>query len=133
ACLMGLLAFDARRYLPSAARLLEDEHTIEAAALALGESRLIEALPLLRNAVEEPRPAGVTRTLLLAAALMRRDEATDWLLEVVRTARESIAVLAVRALAVHRDVPDVAARARKAAEARGSGAIAEEVEAILRE
>ncbi|MGC9350097.1 MAG: HEAT repeat domain-containing protein [Anaerolineae bacterium] len=56
----------------------------EAAAVALGESRLVQAFPFLETAWEDTRDADLRRTFLLAIALLRQDRATDFLISLVR-------------------------------------------------
>lgn len=55
----------------------------ESAALALGESRLSVALPLLLASWEEAGDPSVRRTILLALALLRSDAGVDALLTVL--------------------------------------------------
>jgi hypothetical protein len=84
-CLLGLLRLDARGETPFVASFLEkDDPAAEAAAIALGESRLPEALPVLRAWREPARRRGLGRAALLAIAALRRDEAVDLLLAVAR-------------------------------------------------
>ena len=71
----------------------------EAAAIALGESRLVEALPLLRGWLERASRRGLARVALLAIAALRRDEAVDLLLAIAKDepgplAREALSALA---------------------------------------
>jgi HEAT repeat protein len=117
----GLLRLDARRYLPVvAAGLAQGSNAADAAALALGESRLAEALPVLKGALagaSGPREQG---TVLMAIALLRSDEAIDLLVSLVEKAPEAEAAAAIGALALHRHDARIAGRAREAATARGS-------------
>lgn len=69
-----------------------------AAALALGESHLPEAFPLLREAWEDIRWMGRRESLLTPIALVRSDEAFQFLLGVVKDERVDEAAEAVRAL-----------------------------------
>jgi HEAT repeat protein len=120
ACYRGMLALVPRRYLQVvAAALAEGE---EAAAIALGESRLPEALPVLKRELD----AGGGRMLesvVLGIALLRSDEANAALVEVVAKAPEVKAAAAIGALAMHRHDEKLAARLREAVEARGSRAL----------
>jgi HEAT repeat protein len=54
---------------------------IEAAALALGQSKLEAALPALTAAWPFLRASPVATTLLMAVSLTRSDRAADWLIE----------------------------------------------------
>jgi HEAT repeat protein len=118
-CLESILALAPRSSLPFFAALLKgrDERG-EAAALALGASRLTAALPLLLAYCEEETTDARARTGYLALALLRDDAANDYLLGVVRDGDSPDAVAAARALATFRDEPRLAARLRAAAEGR---------------
>jgi HEAT repeat protein len=99
-CLLSLLRLDARGEMPFVASFLQKEDEAAAsAAIALGESRLPEALPVLRAWLEPARRRGLGRAALLAVAALRRDEAVDLLLAVARdeepeAARDALAALA---------------------------------------
>ena len=60
----------------------------EAAAMALGRSRLAEALDPLKECLERCHSAELRQQLLLAIAILRRPAATDYLIELVATAEE---------------------------------------------
>jgi hypothetical protein len=96
-----------------------DEERFEAAAIALGSSRHPEALRLLVEAAE--RPAGWNRRkyLFRAIALIRGDEAAEYLATVVSEAPEGVAMLVLEVLgdvgADHR----LRDRLAEAVEARG--------------
>jgi HEAT repeat protein len=62
----------------------EDVAVQEAAAVALGESRLVQAFPFLETTWEDALDADLRRTFLLAIALLRQDRATDFLISLVR-------------------------------------------------
>jgi HEAT repeat protein len=99
-CLLGLLRLDAGGEMPFVASFLEkDGRSAEAAAIALGESRLPESLPVLRAWMEPARRRGLGRAAVFAIATLRRDEAVDLLLAVARdddppAARDALAALA---------------------------------------
>jgi HEAT repeat protein len=61
-----------------------EEAIAEAAALALGDSRLESAFAVLRDAFQLLRAPRCRRTLLLAIALLRRENAIDYLLDLVQ-------------------------------------------------
>jgi hypothetical protein len=71
----------------------------EEAAIALGESRLPEAWPALRDAFPRSPIAGA---ILLGMSLLRHDEAIEFLFEQASTAPERTAAVAVEALATYR-------------------------------
>ncbi len=73
----------------------------ERAALALGESRLAAAFPVLREAWGETAQPERKRTLLLSIAMLRLDEAVEFLLFRVAEDREPSAGAALAALALY--------------------------------
>jgi hypothetical protein len=77
------------------------------AAIALGESRLAEAWPALRDAFEE---SPIKSEILLGMALMRNDDAIEFLFERVEKDRERVAGVAVEALASYRGDDSIRAR-----------------------
>jgi hypothetical protein len=81
-CFAGLLGIDAARNLPFVERFLraDDPRLVEHAALALGESRLPEAAPLLRARWEANTDLSLRGPLLLALALTRAEDAFTLLL-----------------------------------------------------
>ena len=99
-CLLALLRLDAPGETPFVASFLgKGDEAAEAAAVALGESRLAEALPILQAWLEPARRRGLGRTALFAIAALRRDDAVDLLLSLARdeeppTAREALQALA---------------------------------------
>ena len=118
-CLGSILALAPRTSLPFFARLLEGrDERAEAAALALGTSRLAAALPLLLAYCGGAAGDARERTGYLALALLRDDAANDFLLGVVRDGEPPDAVAAARALATFRDDSRLAARLDAAAEGR---------------
>lgn len=102
-CFSALLSLAPERALPVCAAALQadDEERRDAAALALGQSRREDALPLL-TALADRVPMLERRTPLLAIAMLRTTSAFEYLMQLVQTAPSSLAGLAVRALAVHR-------------------------------
>ena len=119
ACLASILALQPRAALPFFESLLASrDGRAAAAALALGESRLPAARPLLvawcEGAVDPER----LRAGYLALALLRDDAATDFLLGKVRDGEVPEAVAAARALATFREDPRLSARLREAAAGR---------------
>lgn len=116
ACLASILALAGAGGVAFVAGVLadKDDARADAAALALGESRLPAAVaPLL--AWCEDRPDARRRVGYLALALLRLDPATDALLAVLADGAPLDALAAARALGTFRDDPALAARARAAA------------------
>lgn len=120
ACLASLLALDPKGSVPFLASLLRGrDERAEAAALALGESRLAAArAPLAAWCEDGATPDERRRVGYLALALLRDDAATAFLLRVVSEEDAADAAAAAKALATFRDDPSLAARLREAAGGR---------------
>jgi HEAT repeat protein len=102
-CLGGLLAVDPAGNLDFVSSFLTPVESPmgEAAALALGRSRLIEALEPLRNAFDRSISVAMRARLLLSIAILRRPAACEYLLTLLRDADESTAIDALTALKVY--------------------------------
>lgn len=102
-CFSALLIIAPEHSLPFVAGYLrhEDEAVRELAALALGDSRLPEALQLLREAWEDAVGSGTRGALIRAAALHRSEPAFDWLLDIIATGSAGHAQAAAVALSVY--------------------------------
>ena len=87
----------------------------EVAALALGESRLDDALTALLGAYARCIRPTERALLLQAVALHRSDRALDALLRTIATARPADARAAIAALAPRKHEPGLAGRVRQAA------------------
>jgi hypothetical protein len=116
-CLLSLLRIDEAGQMAFVASLLE-RSAAEAAAAALGDSRLAGALPVLREWLPRAARRGLARAALLAIAALRRDEALDVLLEAVRDEPAPLARDAIQALASVRRDSAMRERVRAAAAAR---------------
>jgi HEAT repeat protein len=98
-CLLALLRLDPGPGLAFVASFLDrPDPQAESAAVALGESRLAEALPVLCAWRERAFRRGLGRVALLALATLRRDEAFRALLDLAReepgpVAREALLAL----------------------------------------
>jgi HEAT repeat protein len=126
-CFASLLAIDAEVSLDLVAGFLKnaDAEVVDAAALALGESRLIQVLPLLRSAWEGSISAETRKTLLVAMALLRRDEAVEHLLGLVAGEPERDAAAAITALAAFRHDDGLVEEIRLRVEQRGERLLAQ--------
>ncbi|WP_295383875.1 hypothetical protein [uncultured Thiodictyon sp.] len=105
ACLLALLRLDAAPCAAFVGEFLDrDDATLrELAALALGESRLPEALAQLRQRWDAAPYKGRTQQVLLKGAVLHRSEAAfDWLLALVADGERRIAELVLRELAMYR-------------------------------
>ena len=96
-----------------------EEAVVEAAALALGYSRLEGAFAVLRDAFERTRALPLRRrTLLLAIALLRRENAIDYLLDLVQNGEVQTSADAVAALAMYEKDPNLQERLERARQSR---------------
>jgi HEAT repeat protein len=122
ACMTGLLNRDIERTLPMVSRYLEneDENLVEAAALALGDSREPAALLPLLRAFDPSAAPRVRQTMLVAIALLRQQAGTEFLLKVLHDEKETVAVDTLPALAIVRHLPEVENRVRATVKARNS-------------
>jgi HEAT repeat protein len=116
----ALLSLAPVRSLPFLERLLDHREvaTQEAAAVALGASRLREALPVLRAWWDRTPDVDLRRTALLAIAMLRHDEAIAFLLSQVAEGRGPDARDAVAALGTYRHDDGLRARVEAAVERR---------------
>lgn len=107
--LAGLLHLEPRRSLAFVELFLASDEPaiVEAAALALGESRLEEAVPLLERCYADCREYRLQQTVLVAVSMLRRSAGFDFLLSLVREASVARVTHALVALALHRGDPAV--------------------------
>ena len=119
-CLGALLSLAPQRSLDFTTRFLAHPDPIaqEAAALALGASRLREALPVLCAWWERTSAVELRRTALLAVAMLRHDDALAFLVTLVSEATGPDARAALAALGTYRHDDALRARVRSAVEAR---------------
>ncbi len=108
-----------------------DATLAEAAALALGGSRLPGAFAALRAADASLVGAGSRRIRLLAIALLRDPEAWSWLLEQVERGSKAIALDAIDALATFRHDAELVARVRAAVAERGEPSVTQHADDAL--
>ncbi|HUI26222.1 MAG TPA: HEAT repeat domain-containing protein [Candidatus Kryptonia bacterium] len=103
-CIAGLLKLAPGPSLAFVARQLDGAQPAaqEAMALALGGSRLRDALPVLRAWWERTVETDLRRTALLAIAMLKHDEAIEFLLSLIATAEGPTARQAIAALALYR-------------------------------
>jgi hypothetical protein len=135
-CLLSLLHLDPEASLALAAGLLEPDSAVrappgdlsECAAIALGESRREEAFPVLRDWLAPAFSRGLVHTAVRALASLRRDEAFDHLLSLVREAEPPVAREAAAALA---EQGDESLRVRIREAAAGRPAVARAAERVL--
>lgn len=125
-CFTALLELAREGAIDFVARFLahRDDALAEAAALALGGSRLKPAFAVLRDASESLVGGASRRVRLLAIALLRDDEAWTWLLAIVEDESIAAATDAIHALAAFRHDTELCTRLRAAIARRGDATLA---------
>ena len=121
-CLGGLLAVDPKENLTLATEFLEPSNAVacEAAALALGKSRLPEALDLLKVCWPRCHSPELRQQILLAIALLRRPGATDYLTDLVASESEPDTLAVLSALRIFKHDPRLRERIARLIQERGS-------------
>ena len=124
-CFAALLRLAPAPSLDFVAKFLceSSDEIAEAAAFALGESHLPAAFGLLHTAWEATADPERKRMLLLAVAMLRLDEAVDFLLARVNEDSERAAADAVAALAMYARDEAIRERVQASVESRNSAAL----------
>ena len=124
-CLGALLTVNLKENLPIVTEFLEPSNAAacEAAALALGNSRLPEALDPLKGCWERSHSPELRQQIFLAIAILRRPLATDYLMELVASESEPTAIAALSALAIHKYDPRLHEQIAKLVRERRSPAL----------
>jgi HEAT repeat protein len=120
-CFIGLLAADFGRSLPIVAKFMdnENEEVSQSAILAVGSQRRVEAFEVLREKWERSVHSDIRGTLLTAIATVRVDEATDFLIELLKTSATATAKEVLKLLAAYHAEDRVQERVKKVLEQRG--------------
>jgi hypothetical protein len=124
-CFGALLSLDPAGSVDFVAKFLNSrtEGIGEQAALALGESRLEAAFEVLREAWEQGGVAEQRRTLLVAIAMLRSDDALEFLLSRLGEESGPVAADALAGLAFYARDEAVLARVEGIIRQRGDGAL----------
>ncbi len=124
-CFGGLLSLDPGGSVEFVAKFLNSsvEGIGEQAALALGESRLAAAFEVLREAWERGGLGEQRRTLLVAIAMLRNDEALEFLLSRLGDESGPVAADALAGLAFYARDEAVLTRVEGIIKQRGDGAL----------
>ena len=120
-CFTSLISLTPKEGVALTAEFLnsQDEALQELAVLALGESRLPEALERLKTAWKKAVETRLRETLLTAIGLLRLAEGIDFLLEILAEEDTAAGKAALSALAIHRHDERIRERALAAAEKNG--------------
>ncbi len=129
-CLIALLKLAPAQSLSLLKHVLYAEHreTAEVAALALGESRLPEAFEILRNWWEQAYGSELRQTGLLAIAMLRHDEALEFLLSLLADGKISDAKDAIAALGLYRQDDRLWRRVCQLVEERANASLLKAIE-----
>jgi HEAT repeat protein len=121
-CFAALLRLAPASSLPLVERSLHSPNPqiSEMAALALGESRLPAALPLLRQWWQQNRDPELRQTGLLAIAMLRQPEAIEFLLTLISQPNPQDAEAAAVALGIYSDDRELMARMQALLAARSA-------------
>jgi HEAT repeat protein len=103
-CFNGIADLNPQEGIPFIAEFLDSPEAAfqEAAILALGDSRRIEAFEILQQFWTRPGNTGLQETVLMAFALLRLQPATDLLLSLIGNNSADVARAALSSLALHR-------------------------------
>jgi hypothetical protein len=121
-CFSALMSVEPEDSLAFVAKWLAGPDAVlrELAALALGESRVPEALDALKGAWNEPVVADELRFALLRAAAAHRSEAAfDWLLSIAAEARPIVAARVIESLEPYKNNARLSERLRAVLAERG--------------
>jgi hypothetical protein len=121
-CFTGLLAADFGPSLPFVAKFMESEseETVESAILAIGGQRRVEAFEALREKWDRSVYSEIRTTLLMAMAMVRVEETTDFLIALLESSATPTAVEVVKVLAAYHREDRVRERVEKIIDMRGS-------------
>jgi hypothetical protein len=124
-CFSGLLAAAPDRSLSLVAGFIDSEDiaVAEAALLALGSSRLPEALSLLKAKWERTASGPLRRIVLLAMAMVRSDPAIEFLLALLADCTPTMAKDVIAALAFFRNNEKVRSRVESVVAQRNEGSV----------
>jgi hypothetical protein len=126
-CFSGLLASTAESSLPLVAAYIEseDQAFAEAALLAIGASRLPQALTLLQTRWEKSAFSPLRRALLLAIAMVRSEAAIEFLISLLPDSNAQTGKDIIAALALFRDNGKVRADVEQAVSALNDKTLSE--------
>jgi hypothetical protein len=120
-CFAGLLGYLSDKTVPFVARYMdsEDDALAESAMLALGESRLNAAFDALSEKWERSAGSPERKTLLVAMASSRLDQAVSFLVSLIENASPQTAADAIEAVSIYRNNERVTNAVREAVSSRG--------------
>ena len=133
ACFSALFSLSPELSLPYVAKFLEAEQqeVQEAALIALGESRLPSALPVLQSFIDRLTATGARAVAFTAVGLLRSEAGWDYLLTTIRDGSRSAATEALDTLATYRSDERLRARASTAVADSADPALRSHAERVL--
>jgi HEAT repeat protein len=131
----ALLSLNPRRSLPFVVRYLDDSDTaiVDEAIIALGESRIPEALEHLKRLVAYTTDGERLGVLILAISLLRSDDAADFLLQIVQEQGVKQTMAAIDALRIYRDRADIMTKLKRTVESRHDEKLSSRLTKMLQE
>jgi HEAT repeat protein len=120
-CFSALLKLTPRKSVEFVARYLDDDDDDlkQNAILALGESRLPDALTMLKERFAAELTGEARKPLILAIALTRLPQAIDFLLEVIANERPSLGAATIDTMKIYHADANIRARVLEEVEERG--------------
>jgi HEAT repeat protein len=131
-CFLNLLKLAPTSSIDLVARFLNnpDIQICEMAALALGESRLAEVLPILQDWHKRIRNSELHEICLLAISMLRTEKAIEFLLSLIQNGSDVDAKHAIAALELYLQDKTLWERMRSALEIRGDSNLLDESAAM---
>ncbi|KOP26496.1 hypothetical protein AMR41_10330 [Hapalosiphon sp. MRB220] len=108
--------------------LASEEQVCELAALALGESRLDAAFATLKNWWEQTKNLELSRTGLLAIAMLRNEQAFEFLMSLIAQGKHIDAKNAIAALSIYQNDLELWKRVCQVVEQRGDMKLMQETQ-----
>lgn len=126
-CFAGLLAIAPEQSLPLIATYIDSKDLAigEAALLALGSSRLPEALDLLKARWGQPAGGSLRKVMLIAMAMIRSEAAIEFLVSLLAESSLTSARDVITALAIFRDNEKVRKQVEAAVSRRNVDSLSE--------
>ncbi|MGA1825676.1 MAG: HEAT repeat domain-containing protein [bacterium] len=126
-CFSGLMNINPEHSMHFVAQFLSSKEPmmIEDAALALGESKELEALKILCEKRDHTVTAKIKNLFIVPIALTKSDAAFDYLVDIISNEQCQSAVLALKALEIFAHSPEQCRRIKQAVESRDDATVSE--------
>jgi len=133
-CFDAILKLTPRKSVEFVARYIDsdDDDLKQNAILALGESRLPDALTVLKDRFTTELTGEARKPLLFAIALTRLPQAIDFLIEVIANERPSLGAATIDAMKIYHADPHIRARVLEEVEERGEADLREAFDRVFK-